>query len=192
MKKATKLKLFAFLLFAGPIIFTQCKEKAENALKPGMPYYQVENKKQPVDSVSFRDTNDGIVEVVYFSDGRVVSYYSLLNIKNLTLRELYLNHLKENGYILSRMSLYKDLGEIDYVSFNTYLVTKGLPPLTLKEFYTYIKGKSLRGPPANNTYMLKIAGIFVIVIVLGAIYILFVNQISKLLRILKSDTYDDS
>lgn len=193
MKKATELKLFIVLLFVIPIIFTQCKDKANKVvLQPGMPYYQVEDEKHPVDSTILRATNDGAVEVVYFNDGRVIPYYNSLNIRNLTLRELYLEHLKINGRLLTRLNAYTNLKNADYVSFNTYLSVYGLPTLTLKEFNTNIKGKDLRGPPGEFNYLLHLFAIFGLLSLIGLVYLAFVLITANFSKLPTPNTYDDS
>jgi len=156
MKKLTTIKLFIVLMFIIPILFTQCSKKLtsgeETVFKAGMPTYQIMDAQHPVDSIRRLYANSIAMEVVYFSDGRIVPCYDHMNIRNLTLRGLYSEHLKLYGILATRLNKYYKPNDVNYILFNAYLVNQGLPALTKLEYDMNIstRGKPLRAPPEGS------------------------------------------
>jgi len=156
MKKLTTIKLFMALLFMIPILFIQCSKKLSNeedtVFKAGMPVYQIMDAQHPVDSTRRLVTNSTAMEVVYFKDGKVIPYYDLLNIRNLTLRGLYSEHRVLYGILATRLNKYYKSNDVNYILFNAYLVNQGLPMLTKLEYDMNIsaRGKPLRAPPKES------------------------------------------
>jgi len=156
MKKLTTIKLFIALLFIIPILFTQCSKKLTSeegtVFKASMPMYQILDAQHPVDSIRRLVANNTAMEVVYFSDGRIVPCYDHMNIRNLTLRGLYSEHQALYGVLATRLNKYYKSNDVNYILFNAYLVSQSLPALTKVEYDTNIsaRGKPLRAPPGES------------------------------------------
>ncbi len=148
MKKLTVIKLFIGLLFT---IFASCSRGLNQKIvfRSGMPYYTSLNNEHPVDSIRLTVVENTPMEVVYYSDGRVIPYYDYLNIRNLALRELYIDYYKLNGKLIIRLSKYYDINEVNYILFNGFLNSLNMPALRKTEFNRFILSQlaNHRAPP---------------------------------------------
>jgi len=149
MKKLTVIKLFIGILFT---IFASCSNETNKKIvfEGGMPYYKFLNEQDyAVDSIRLMVAENKPMEVVYYSSGRVQAYYDHLSIRNLALRELYIDYQKLNGKLIIRLSKYYDINEVNYILFNGFLNSLNMPALRKVEFNKFILSQlaNHRAPP---------------------------------------------